>query len=226
MSLKEGESFCNWYLIFFFACQKLFSSKLDIQRINRFGKGPYYIEFEITMRGQKKFFTVETAPNEFMPHTVYFFMDLVEKRLWDGTVFIHEWYHVIQAAPISHGINFRDDFGQLAFPEYSDKYAHGEYTLGMSGRPGGPEFYINVQDNIDYHGPGGQPHSTILNDADPCFAKIVIGRDIIDEMKMINAERVHGIADKVDEKNIVTSIDSVRIVNLSEERRKRLEGLH
>lgn len=176
------------------------------------------------MKGKKKFFTVETAPNAMMPHTVYYFMDLVQKRLWDETVFIHEWEHIIQAVPISHGINFREKMGELAFPEYSDEYDHGEYTLGISGRPGGPEFYINVQDNSDYHGPGGQPHSAILNDADPCFAKVIIGKEIIDEMKMNSVESLHGIPDKVEEKNILTSINSVRIVDLSDEVRKRFVG--
>lgn len=192
----------------------------------RFGQGPYYVEFEITMNGGKKYFTVETAPNSMMPHTVYYFMDLIDRKLWDNTLFVHEWDHIVQAVPVSHGINFRDDMGELAFPEYANDFEHGEYTLGMSGRPGGPEFYINVQDNSDYHGPGGQPHSTILNDADPCFAKVVSGRAIIDEMTMISAETVHGVSDTVEEKNVLTSIDSVRIINMSEERRKRLERLH
>jgi hypothetical protein len=78
--------------------------------------------------------------------------------------------------------------GELSFPEYSDFYRHEKYTVGFSGRPGGPEWYINSLDNYESHGPGKQNHSKILNDADPCFAEIVKGKEVIDLMHRISLE--------------------------------------
>ena len=144
------------------------------------------------IQGVVSFFTVETAPNELMSHSVFNFMDMVDRKVWDNSVFIHKWDHVVQAAPITpDGQNKRDlsEFG-LWFPEYSEEYKHDEYTIGFSGRPGGPEFYINLTDNEESHGPGGQDHSTILHDADPCFAKVVIGKGVIDRMKQVSLNAV------------------------------------
>lgn len=65
-----------------------------------------------------------------MPHSVYYFMDLIDRQLWDGALFVHNWNHIVQAAPTA---SKRESMGQLAFPEYSDTYDHGEYTLGFAG---------------------------------------------------------------------------------------------
>ena len=43
----------------------------------------------------------------------------------------------------------------LAFQEYSAEYPHRPFTVGIAGRPGGPDFYINLLDNVKNHGPGG-----------------------------------------------------------------------
>ena len=145
----------------------------------RYGKGPYFVEFEVEIEGARMYFTVETAPNELMPHSVFIFMQMVKDRIWDETVFIHNWKHIVQAAPISPDGHSKKDIStyELSFPEYSEEYNHEKYTLGFAGRPGGPEFYINLLDNDDSHGPGKQGHSSVLNDADPCFAKIIMGTD-------------------------------------------------
>lgn len=125
-----------------------------------------------------------------MPHSIFTFMDMVDRRVWDKTVFIHHWEHIIQAAPISSdGVNKREAVGGLlSFPEHGDFYRHEKYTVGFAGRPGGPEWYINLLDNYDSHGPGKQQHSRVLNDADPCFAEVVQGRDVIDLMQKISNE--------------------------------------
>jgi len=176
----------------------------------RFGPGPYYVEFTLNISGRKAFFTIETAPNDLMPHSVYYFMDMVDRHVWDDTVFVHRWDHVLQAAPISiEGEDRYDEAGgELSFPEFSDEYQHHEFTVGYSGRPGGPEFYINLQDNIEYHGPGKQAHSTVLNDADPCFAKVVIGKDVIQQLKQKSTDAIEAVG--VDEEPadlVFTSIE-------------------
>ena len=50
----------------------------------------------------------------------------------------------------------------------------------MAGRPGGPDFYISTVDNTLNHGPGGQGQYTLKNEADPCFAKVVQGVEVVE----------------------------------------------
>lgn len=69
------------------------------------------------------------------------------------------------------------------FQEYSPDYVHHPFTLGLAGRPAAADFYVNLVDNIRNHGPGGQGGT----ESDPCFAKLVEGREII--------ERLHGRLD-------------------------------
>jgi cyclophilin family peptidyl-prolyl cis-trans isomerase len=159
-----------------------------------------------------------------MPHSVYTFMQMVDEGVWDNTVFIHHWNHIVQAAPISpDGENKRDSInGVLSFPEYSDEYKHEQYTLGFSGRPGGPEFYINLDDNDDTHGPGKQEHSTVLNDADPCFAKVVIGKRAVDRLQKTSIEVINEAdSDDADSGIAFSSIVSVNLVVSKEKNRRK-----
>jgi Cyclophilin type peptidyl-prolyl cis-trans isomerase/CLD len=68
----------------------------------------------------------------------------------------------------------------LAFPEYSDKHPHNKWTLGFTGRPGGPDFYINKMNNTEAHGPGGQHQHDLDEYADACFATVVEGFDVLE----------------------------------------------
>lgn len=76
-------------------------------------------------------------------------------------------------------------------------------------------------DNSDYHGPGGQPHSTILNDADPSFAKIILGKDTVDEMKIIGSEAMSRNNDG-HQGYPTTSINAARIVKFTEDQKRQL----
>ena len=70
---------------------------------------------------------------------------------------------------------------KLSFQEYSAQYPHTQWTVGLAGRPSGPDFYINKIDNTIRHGPGGQMHTGEMhNEADPCFANNII--DAIDKI--------------------------------------------
>ena len=55
-------------------------------------------------------------------------------------------------------------------------------TLGYTGRPGGPDFYINKSNNTIPHGPGGQVQHGIQEQADSCFASIVQGQEVINKI--------------------------------------------
>ena len=139
------------------------------------------------------------APLEEMPHAVHLFLEQVAHKLWDNGWFYLNGPHVFQAGPqvpddeeyetlLEKGVDertlalkpFKDlQLDSLAFPEYSDKFPHLPWTLGFTGRPGGPDFYINKVDNVKAHGPGGQTHHDLVEHADPCFAKIIAGMDTI-----------------------------------------------
>lgn len=161
---------------------------------SRYGPGPHRVEFAIEFRNHENLpvpqsFIVELAPLDLLPHAVHFFLDLVHHGIWNDTVFLHheDVRHIIAAAPIdfdTQEIKFRQldelEWSGLGFPEYSKEMAHEKYTLGFADR--GPTFYINTMDNTVAHGPGGQGHHTLPNDADPCFAKIVEGTKVVDSL--------------------------------------------
>lgn len=69
---------------------------------------------------------------------------------------------------------------QLAFPDYHESFPHIPWTVGFTGRPGGPDWYINKVDNTHSHGPGGQTQHKLNEQGDSCFGIISIegtGRD-------------------------------------------------
>lgn len=127
-----------------------------------------------------------------MPHTVYWFMEQVHRKLWDGTSFHRNAAHVVQAGPAPNFLSpasetlqmqeqrFTDSgFDSVLFQEYSPNHPHVKYTLGYAGRPGGPDFFINTMDNTKAHGPGGQVTYSDASQADPCFAKVVEGFEAV-----------------------------------------------
>jgi len=177
--------------------------KTNIQEISkrelldRYGPGPHRVEFtlaffdqnqengEIKKRAPSKF-VVETAPANLMPHSVLLFLEMIHHRLWDDTAIVHNKDHVLTASPTNFFTGeskleqFESSgFRHVSFQEYSEHFPHEQYTLGFTGRPGGPDFYISIDDNTSKHGPGGFPHAAIEEEADPCFAKVVQGFDTI-----------------------------------------------
>jgi cyclophilin family peptidyl-prolyl cis-trans isomerase len=161
------------------------------QVIEKYGPGPHRVEFNVASNSGKKpgKFVVELAPVDLVPHSVETFLDMVSNELWDNTVFYHHssQQHVVAAAPVKYGTyetkHYHFDalgYTGVSYPEYSSEFPHDEYTVGFSGT--GPNFYINAMDNAKHHGPGGQGHHELSSDADPCFGKIISGKEIIKEM--------------------------------------------
>lgn len=135
-------------------------------------------------------FVLEMAPTNEMPHTVHWFLQQVSLGLYDGFSFHLNARHVIQAGGVSnfrttpetntHNLyqRFKDNgLEKILFQEYSHSFPHVPYTVGYASRPGGPDFYINMNDNTNDHGPGGQINAGHFSteNADPCFAKVVEG---------------------------------------------------
>lgn len=198
--------------------QKSIQKNYEVELERRFGPGPYYIEFQINIDGKRKFLTIETAPNNIMPHSVYYFMDMVDRKVWDSTVLMHDREHIISAVLQGPDGESKLDTVQerLAFPEYSHEFEHEEFTVGFAGH--GPNFYFNVQDNSEVHGPDGiNPHG----EADPCFAKAIIGAETMKLLKQKSMEA----AEKSEDVNVVFShIEKVARINLSATRVKELGG--
>lgn len=163
--------------------------------VERFGSAPYQVEISVQIQASneqhpsERQFVVEMASPADLPHAVYFFLDTVDKQLWDDTVFLHheQVEHVVAAVPLEYDSQSIKQQGlsklelqTMAFPEYSNKHPHVKYTLGFANL--GPTFYINTADNTKMHGPGGQDHYRLPEDADPCFARVVQGVEVVDSL--------------------------------------------
>lgn len=189
----------------------------------RFGDGPHHFHVAVEYpSGEEASFIIETFPLSDMPHTIHYFLQTVVHKLWDNTIFLHTNDHVMQGAPVDKtGQDLRDRFrdahlAHLAFPEYNPKYNHEKYTLGFGGRPGGPDFYISTQDNSHFHGPGGQGQHDIHEEADPCFAKVIAGFNVIDKMHQITLDAIEANGGNriTEDKDVrVTVIKSIELVS-------------
>jgi len=167
--------------------------------LEKFGPGPHTVEIHTRFDSGDKnkvdqgWILLELAPLDEMPHAVYWFLEQVSRGLYDGGSFHRNAGHVIQGGMTP---NFLSDpkkppnedkfkttgFDSILFQEYSPNFPHKKYTLGYAGRPGGPEFYINMKDNIKPHGPGGQSHYEDPTEADVCFAKVKKGFDLVERI--------------------------------------------
>jgi hypothetical protein len=107
--------------------------------------------------------------------------------------------HVLQCGPQAQDEDVNDDhlddrelalkpfaergLASLFYPEYSPLFPHEKWTLGMTGRPGGPDWYINKQNNTVGHAPGGQSQFPLADMyGDPCFAKVIDGFDALEKV--------------------------------------------
>lgn len=147
---------------------------------------------------------MEMAPLEMMPHTINLFLRQVHRGLWDGTYVTMNARHVMQFGPrydddaASYPLDgdstfdtfHRAGLDRVSYQEYNPDYPHELYTIGMAGRPSGPDIYINRLDNTIAHGPGGQMNDGEMhNEADPCFGRLVNGNrpftEILDTMDQV-----------------------------------------
>ena len=124
----------------------------------------------------------ETASIDDMPHAVELFLQQVSHGLFNGASFYRNTPNKVQAGfqqnqQLMEKLEAEPSLSSVLFQEYSPEMTHRQYTLGYPGRPGGPDFYVNMLDNTELHGPGGQIHhsSDVMVDADPCFARVIRG---------------------------------------------------
>jgi hypothetical protein len=143
----------------------------DVLRL-KYGPGPYYvsmgIKFPVSMTRpnlpQETNLILELGPIEFIPYSVYFFLEYILQEFKTGS-FHRNAGHVLQA--MLTGTKPQISF---AWQEYSPSYPHQKYTLGYAGRPSGSRaIYISTVDNTHNHGPGSQGSKT---EADCLFGKV------------------------------------------------------
>jgi hypothetical protein len=158
----------------------------DMSKLSRtlaekyYGKGPHHAQVTVVIPveggSNEFFFTVKLAPLNLMPASVFTFMEQAEAGAWDNTSFHINAPHALFAQPVSVAGDYSNlprmeelGLARLPFPEYNEEYPHDEYTVGFSGtRRSGPSFYINKVDNSINHA------------GEPCFAKVIIGHDVVD----------------------------------------------
>lgn len=177
---------------------------------DRFGKGPHHVEILLQFHPEDeqddpnagdaaadhnvKTYTIvlEMAPIDLMPHAVYWFLNQVQLGLYNGCSFHRNAGHVVQGGPAPNHLSSPDThlakrfidhgYNSILFQEYNEHFPHVMYTVGYAGRPGGPDFYISTEDNTRIHGPGGQRSYDDVSEADPCFAKVISGHDVVERM--------------------------------------------
>lgn len=178
--------------------QKIYNLQAYIQEqsrkrvIEKYGNGPHQVVFHVKSREGRKpgRFTVRMAPLSTVPHSIETFLDQVSNNIWDNTILYshNSQNHVVAAAPLSYGTFESKEheletlgFKGVTFPEYSEDYPHKKYTLGFVD--GTLNFYINAFDNSEHHGPSNQPHHELEGDSDPCFAEIIEGFGVLQDMQ-------------------------------------------
>jgi hypothetical protein len=113
-------------------------------------------------------------------HSIDRFVQIVEQKLWDGLALVHEPNaKVIMATPMtmddSHqwaGRRFVDaGLTHMAFNEFSPTFPpphHKKFSVAFSGRPGGPSFYINIDDDVE-----------VSHEHESIFGVVLEGRDVL-----------------------------------------------
>ena len=168
--------------------------------LEKFGSGPHRLEMHIRFnsdlgRDDSGDIVIEMAPVDELPHSVYWFLEQVSRKLFNGFSFHRNPGHVLSVGPVNNFLStdlrgrqerFREEgFDSILFQEYSHEFPHNSYTLGYAGQPGGPNFYISIRDNTIIHGPGGQED---VAEAETCFAKVIDGFDIVDRISELPTE--------------------------------------
>jgi cyclophilin family peptidyl-prolyl cis-trans isomerase len=148
------------------------------------------VELEVEISGEFAYLTLELAPLDEMPHTVWFFLNQVDQGLYNHADFGFKFNapHVTQAGTFTQEAKERfhgSGLGEVLVTEYSHAFPHETYTVGLTGRPGGPNFYINTRDNSKWHGPGGYAAD---GSADACFGRITRGSKIIDRIRGLTGD--------------------------------------
>ena len=127
-----------------------------------------------------------------MPISVSSFLGQVEHGFWNDKELDINAGHILLA---SGGDTTDEDLADLdgltklgiaspIYGEYSPLRPHSEMTLGFVANRLTPHFYINLRDNEEVHGRFSDQdhHHFVDGEADPSFADIIDGRDVVQRM--------------------------------------------
>jgi len=195
--------------------EKIMSDMSAKALAKKFGPGPFRVEMFLEFNHASSLVVFDLAPASLMPHSIHLFLEQVSRGLFDGCSIHHNLGHLLWIGPDEEkGTSIqlqhfkRSLYEHVAFQEYSPEYPHKQYTIGYSGRPGGPDFYINTIDNTQNHGPHSGRYLEEPHEADPCFGKVVEGFDVLDMISKLPT-RFRGEGDGFLKKHI--KISSMRI---------------
>jgi cyclophilin family peptidyl-prolyl cis-trans isomerase len=158
------------------------AKKLSGMATIKYGNGPYHVVVHLSnepLPGVGTSFMIETAPASIMPLSVGHFLRLVERELWNGLILLHrfEGSNVVHTAEISGDTmklspyNFDEDPQlRLPFIEKNDEYPLVKYSVGFEGNPGGPNFFILMDDFSTQH--------TVFGNTP--FGKVIHGEKVLD----------------------------------------------
>ena len=144
-----------------------------------------------------------------MPYSVDHFLQMVEQKLWDNLSLTHsQQSDLILATPVTYDNDhtwvqqrFVDaNLTQMAFTEYCPTYppSHedpsksNKYYVAFSGRPGGPDWYINLTDDTANGkiASTSKKSSTEEHNYESIFGNVVEGREVLD--RFFSQKRVGG----------------------------------
>jgi hypothetical protein len=176
-----------------------YPSPFPLGMMQRYGSGPYRIRVQVRDDANvRSFFVIETALSIEMPHAIDHFLRMVERNLWDGLALVYETSSkVIMATPISldddihswAGERFvRANLTHMAFTEYSPTFPpphHRKFSVAFSGRPGGPNFYINLENESEF-----------AHEHESTFGVVLEGRDVLMKMFLPTMGKIDSDASK------------------------------
>jgi cyclophilin family peptidyl-prolyl cis-trans isomerase len=182
--------------------------------VHSYGSGPYRIRVQVRDDANvPSFFVIETALSIEMPHAIDHFLRMVERKLWDGLALVYEANSkLIMASPISMdddshtwaGERFvRAKLTHMAFTEYSPSFPpahHRKFSVAFSGRPGGPNFYINLDNESEF-----------AHEHESTFGVVLEGRDVLMKLSLQKT----GKDDAYDSKSMLT-IESMEVLQVNQ----------
>jgi len=139
-----------------------------------------------------------------MPHTVYTFIDMVDRKMWDDSTIVYTGNSSVELVHNSPDGNSLEGDMTLAFSEHSNEFSDERNTVGFTGRG---QVVLKLDKDSRLHSADGEDHE----DGESIFAKVIIGVSTLSFLKQeSNAKKIPS-----------TAIESMRIVDLTDDRLKQ-----
>lgn len=168
------------------------SAKLVKQKFG--SDGPYRVKVNVVdLRGISSAFVMEMAPMTEMPYAVYYFLQMVDQKLWDGLALMlnggasangnNHWMATTMEMDLRFGKHSWEgqrfenaNLSHMSFTEHSTTYPPAgkfQYSVAFSGHPGGPSFYIRLDQD------SAEESNSDIHQQSSTFAMVVEGTDVL-----------------------------------------------